>query len=135
MVRLAALVLTWMVAASCTSVTSAASDENRPLDVSLIQLVATPERYDGKLVRAIGYVRLEFEHYAIYPHRSDDEVGIARNGIALSLSDELLRRRTEFDARYVLLVGIFDARKHGHLGAFNGQIGSIRRFEEWRRSR
>ena len=32
-----------------------------PADVSLIQLIANPQMFDGKLVRVIGFLRLEFE--------------------------------------------------------------------------
>jgi hypothetical protein len=38
-------------------------------EVSLIQLIATPERYHGKFVEVIGYMNLEFEGNAIYLHK------------------------------------------------------------------
>jgi len=33
----------------------------QPTDVTLIQLIANPEKFDGKLIRVIGFLRLEFE--------------------------------------------------------------------------
>ncbi len=44
----------------------------RPFDLgiyentSLIRLIATPEKYDGKTIQVIGYLHLEFEGDAIY---------------------------------------------------------------------
>ena len=32
-----------------------------PLDVGMVQLLATPEKFDGKLVRVVGFLSLEFE--------------------------------------------------------------------------
>ena len=47
----------------------------------MVQLLATPEKFDGKLVRVFGFLRLEFEGDALYFHREDDVQGLTRNGI------------------------------------------------------
>jgi hypothetical protein len=102
-----------------------------PQGVSLIRLIATPEAFNGKLIRVIGYVRIEFEHYAIYVHREDDQFKILKNGIALDLPADVIARRTEYDGKYVLLEGTFDSTRRGHMSASSGLIGAIRRFQEW----
>jgi hypothetical protein len=48
------------------------------LDVSLIQLIANPESYDGKKVRIIGFLRLEFEGDALYLHQVDFEMRLMK---------------------------------------------------------
>jgi hypothetical protein len=40
--------------------------QTEPLHVSLIQLIANPEKYDGKQVAVVGFLRLEFEGNALY---------------------------------------------------------------------
>jgi len=45
--------------------------DNGPEDVSLIQLIANPQAYDGKTVRITGFLHLEFEGNAIYLHNED----------------------------------------------------------------
>ena len=35
-------------------------------NISLIRLIATPEKYDGKRIQVIGYLHIEFEGTAIY---------------------------------------------------------------------
>jgi len=36
-----------------------------------VPLIANPKDYHGKIVRVIGFVRLEFEGNAIYLHQGD----------------------------------------------------------------
>ena len=37
--------------------------------VSLIRLIANPEKYHGKKIQVTGYINLEFEGDAIYLHK------------------------------------------------------------------
>jgi hypothetical protein len=41
----------------------------------MIQLIANPQAWDGKHVRVIGFLRLEFEGDALYLHREDLRTG------------------------------------------------------------
>lgn len=42
------------------------STVNEPLDVSMIQLIARPDDFDGEYVRVVGFYRHEFEGNALY---------------------------------------------------------------------
>jgi hypothetical protein len=57
------------------------STVNEPLDVSMIQLIARPDDFDGEYVRVIGFYRHEFEGNALYLHREDYEQGLTKNGL------------------------------------------------------
>jgi len=75
-------------------------------DVSIIQLISNPEKFDGKYVRLIGFVRLEFEGDAIYLHEDDYKYGLTRNGLWLDVSEDYYRKdRQKFDQKYVLVEG------------------------------
>ncbi|WP_347250750.1 hypothetical protein [Zoogloea sp.] len=104
-----------------------------PEDVSIIRLVATPEQFDGRLVRVIGYFRAEFEGDSIYLHRQDYLQGITKNGLWVDL--EGVKRSTVNQANqgYVLLEGVFRANDHGHLGLWSGSIDRVQRLERWSR--
>ena len=54
-------------------------------DVSLIQLIANPQAYDGKAIRIIGFVHLEFEAQVIYLHEEDFHHGLNRDGLWIDL--------------------------------------------------
>ena len=102
-----------------------------PLDVSLVKLIANPNDYNGKVVRVIGFVRLEFEGNAIYLHQDDYKHGISKNGLWIDVTDDIRKKRTDFDQKYVLLEGTFNAKETGHMGLWSGSIQKISRFQVW----
>ena len=100
-------------------------------NVSLVQLLATPERFDGRHVRVIAFVHLEFEGDAAYLHREDFEANLDRNAVWLDFRTGTLTGAPSIIDRYVLLEGTFDARDRGHLGLFGGALRDITRAEPW----
>lgn len=105
---------------------------DEPLDVSLIQLIANPKPYDGKVVRVIGFVRMEFEGNAIYLHQDDYRHSIGKNGLWIDVTDELRKKQKDYDQKYVLLEGTFDAKETGHMGLWSGSIKKITRCQAWK---
>ena len=99
------------------------------LNVSLVQLIANPKDYDGKFVRVIGFVSLEFEGNGIYLHEEDYKHGLTLNGLWLDITGE--KNPTEFDRKYVLVEGTFNAKWKGHMGLWSGSIQQIKRFQAW----
>jgi hypothetical protein len=98
-----------------------------PLDVSLLQLIARPEQYNGKRVRVIGFCHLEFEGNGLYVHGEDYERAIYKNGIWLDVGPE----KQGFSDEYVLVEGTFDARMKGHLSLFSGSLRAVTRMDRW----
>lgn len=103
----------------------------QPRDVSIIQLVARPQDYDGQFVRLIGFVNLEFEGTIICLHEEDCRRGIMNNCLWVDPSDEILRKRSVYHQKYVLIEGIFNAKDHGHMGMYPGAIQNISRWYIW----
>jgi hypothetical protein len=98
----------------------------RVYDASLIELIARPERFDGKMIQVIGYVRLEFEGNGIYLSREASEHGITRNGLWIEPPDSI-RPGAEPPPRYMTVRGTFNAANHG--GMWNGAIEHVTRFD------
>lgn len=121
--------------AKCESVSS--TGECTLYGISLIELIAKPEAYDGKRVRLIGYVRLEFEGNAIYLSKESYEAGISKNALWLDppKSSPLAKKHTIWGPGYAVVEGRFDAMDHGHMGAFSGAIKDTTRFDPWRSHR
>jgi len=110
--------------------TLAKSEE--PADVPLIRLIAVPEKYNGVLVRTIGFVRLEFEGKVMYPHRDDYEYSLVGNGVWININEKDLKQEAStYVMKYCLIVGTFDARDRGHMGLCSGSLNNIKRFEVW----
>ena len=99
--------------------------------ISIIQLIVTPEKFDGKRVAVMGFLRLEFEGTAIYIHQDDYEHGIVKNGVWVSPLNGMCEKPKNLDQKYVLLEGRFDANKNGHMGLFSGSIVEITRCKSW----
>ena len=118
--RSAGLVLAGAVAVSFGA--SGAHDE--PASVSMVQLLATPERYEGRLVRVKGVAHFEFEESVLYLHREDAENMNGSNGLWLSTGGH-----DELSDVFVIVEGRFTARSHGHLGAWPGEIRDVTRLE------
>ena len=100
-------------------------------DVSMVQLIATPEKFDGKFVRVFGFLNLEFEGDALYLHREDLVQSLVRNGVWVHRTEAMERDRKKLNRHYVLIEGIFDAQDHGHMALCGGAIKDITRIETW----
>lgn len=124
-IRLAALFIL-SFAASHTAMAA------QPVDVSMIQLIATPEKYQGQRVRILAFLRIEFEGNAVYLHKEDYEKAIYRNGLWIDLPKGTSSSKG-LSNQYVLVEGVFDGNRKGHLDLWSGTIGDVTRLEPWRR--
>ncbi len=102
---------------------------DEPEQISIINLIATPEKYEGKLIMIFGYVKLEFEATSVYLTKSDMENYICKNGLWLNGigSDEWKK----YDGQLCLIEGIFDSTMTGHMGACSGGIKNVSRLQVW----
>ena len=83
--------------------------------VTMTQLIANLERYDGKVVHVVGYANLEFEGYAVWLSEEDF---MRRTFAAIWLdfdSYQTIRRLEKYNGNYVLIEGVFDKDNTGHL--------------------
>lgn len=90
--------------------------------VSMINLIATPERFHGKRVAVAGVLRLEFEGTVLYFHREDYENLDTINSVWLSIDSEKARQWRPLSGKLVFVVGTFRAGPSGYLHAYTGDI-------------
>lgn len=100
-------------------------------DVSLLQLIATPERFEGKVIRTVAYLRLEFEGDAVYLHREDSEKTIFKNGIWIDVTESQRKVATKYNNSYVSIEGTFDSNGKGHFGLWAGSLKKINNLSKW----
>ncbi len=105
------------------------AQDPREMLVSLIQLIANPTAFDQKRILVKGFVVLEFESQHLYLSEADARHLVTRNSVWLDVSEAVYARRAEFNRRYILVEGTFNARRRGHLGLSSGEIENIGRFE------
>lgn len=100
-------------------------------DVSLVQLLATPERFEGCRVLVIGFVHLEFEGNAVYLHRDDFEANLLKNGLWVEFRPGVLKAAERYSDRYLILAGVFTQHVRGHMGLWSGALRDIERADPW----
>lgn len=99
-----------------------------PEEVSLVALLAAPERHRGKRVLVTGFVDLEFEGNAVYLHEDDFRHYLTKNGLWLALDGTPFARK-EGRLGYAFVTGTFDPDAHGHMGLFGGTLRDVDRLE------
>ena len=98
--------------------------------VSIIGLIATPDRYHGKPVHITGWATIQFENTALCLSKDSlstkECVWLEVPGEALvpkkTISVEQWRK---YDQQVISVNGIFDKDNYGHLGAYSGAIMSV----------
>src|SRR5271163_1203735 len=86
--------------------------QDHPTSVSLIELIASPERFDSKLVTVQGFLRIghEQKHAAqaiLYLHEEDAKNMLGSNSILVLPSEQMLQDKEKIDREYVMLTGFF----------------------------
>jgi len=125
-----AFVLLLVALTPVTRTASDTADPNAEL-VSLVRLIATPEKYDGKVVQVVGFLRLEFEGNALYIHEEDYKSGITKNAAWVVRNAKVNDRAEALNMHYVILLGTFDAGRHGHMDLFSGSLTDIKSVILW----
>ena len=102
-------------------------------NVSLVKLIANPEKYNGKRIQVIGYLHLEFEGNAIYLHEEDFKRRISANSFWVEFSSKLTKKRdlNKFNDKYVIIIGTFNVNEKGHMRMFGGTLDDIVRLDLW----
>jgi hypothetical protein len=104
-------------------------DPNTALTPSMVQLLANPERYHGRLVQVVGFLVLEFENNALYLVRDAAEHAQFSESVWVSFADGVLPPDglQRYNRHMVMVEGRFDAQDRGHMGLFSGHLVGITR--------
>lgn len=102
--------------------------------VSMIQLIANPDKYDKQYIQVIGYLLLEYERTVLYTSSLDYEHSISHNAIQLKIPD--MEIYSKENKKYVLIEGIFNMKTYGRRGLmYSGSIEKINRLILWEKEK
>lgn len=101
--------------------------------VSMVQLIATPEKFDGKVVFVSGFLRLEFEGNCLYLHKEDYQHAITKNAVWVVRNAVINAKGDTLNMHYVLVAGTFNARSKGHRDLNSGSLTNITAASLWPR--
>jgi len=105
-----------------------------PIPVSIINLIATPERYDGKLIQVAGWASIYRESHSLclaekVPSTLDciwmdyDFLGIPSDPDNAKKARQQLM--TAIQHKFIVVRGKYDANMRGHLDMWSGSIAKI----------
>jgi hypothetical protein len=99
--------------------------------VSLIQIIANAEAFDGKQVLVTGYLDLAFEGSELYVHCEDAEHHLIMNGVRVRASSGMNHDADKINHKYTLIVGRFHATPPDVVHPAAGTIDSITEYRMW----
>ena len=70
--------------------------------VSMIELIANPEKFDGKRVFVNGFVHFEFEGNGLYFHEEDYHNDLRQNGLTLSVTPAQEKQYAGCESKYCI---------------------------------
>ena len=95
--------------------------------ISIIELIANPNKYHKKKVEVQGYFTNEFEGTAIYVSKNDFQTSIFKNGVYLYYAKGAMQRfgiDPPFQG-YMTIVGIYNKDKKGSYNFFSGGFEEV----------
>ena len=107
------------------------ADLRYPIHLSIVQLIATPERFDGKLVSVTGFLHVDRESALLFLAQSDRDHAIAEDAISFHLNEQMGKDIKNLNENYVSLIGIFRAIRLGAYPCPNGTIDPVERYQVW----
>ncbi len=114
---------------------SPAASERQPAhltpDVSLVSLIATPEKFDGQYIRIMGiaYFDSKGSINAVCLTREDKRKANGMNAIFLYFSPSVTNA-DKLNDKYVMVQGVFRTHDRGHLNSFAASLDQVDRLEE-----
>ncbi len=107
------------------------------LQLSLVNLIATPERFNGQRVFVVGFMHYALTGDSIYLSRDLYDSRDPTNAIWLEYRnpEEFSPLfRSGFDKKYVAVEGRFTSMHHGHMGRFPGAVEDVTVLRAWGRN-
>ena len=115
----------------CLSSPAGFSASEEPTFVSLIQLIANPEKYEHKLIAVTGFLQLEFESSRMYLGREDFQNQLVANSICIESNSAMDKEADKLNQTYVVVFGTFSS---SHCGTDNfkmGRVAHISKYFRW----
>ncbi len=119
-----------------------AADMGKPGYISMVQLLANPEKFNGATVVVVGFLILregeavdfrEGRRDALYLGRADAKDGLTTNSVLVEVTPQMLHASKELNGDYVIIKGTYNAKEHGYLGLYSGAITRIEAAALWPR--
>jgi hypothetical protein len=126
-----ALLLITASALPCCNATTQSNPDNDQSYVSLVQLISTPERFNGKRIVVTGFLQLGSEQNLLYLHEQDSAHGILENAVLVNTNGQVRKGKEQLNMKYVRIVGFFRTADRQRSPFNSGTIGNIESCRFW----
>jgi hypothetical protein len=120
--RLSLVVATVVALQFSADASLAASDQTPPPVVSMITLLASKEKYDGKPVQVSGFLSVTFEDNALYFDENAYVHQFTENALWIEYDDADRPTFENYNRHPGYVIGVFKANGCGHLCLYGGAI-------------
>jgi len=83
-----------------------------PIDVGMIPLLASPQKYNGKVIRTIGFLHIGSQPVddSLWLHEEDGQFSLYKNSFALVLSNDQRKQFIHLNHTYVTIEGTLHSK-------------------------
>jgi hypothetical protein len=115
------------------SVGAATRNHREPINVGMIALLASPQKYNGKVIRTVGFLHIGRirEDDSLWLHEEDGRFFLYQNSFALDLSDDQRKQFLHLNHTYVLLAGTLHSEGPESTKMNSGIISKITQLDGW----
>jgi hypothetical protein len=103
----------------------AAVPKQLPPAISIIQLIANPEKYNGQTVTVMGFMTIAFESDMLYLSYEDYQHAIVPNAVWFERNPHIMADSEKLDLNYVEIIGTFTTDTIG-FGLGRPGVGGIK---------
>ena len=105
----------------------AATRQANPQAVSVVQLIANPDKYDSRPVTVIGCLKFDGERIVLFLGCEDARHHVTINGLWVNPTAQMSETLSKLDGNYVMLVGTF---AEYHSNTLHLSVGEIKDIQE-----
>ena len=117
------LALSVAMLVSITGYGSAASEPRNTQEISMIQLIANPDKFDGKSISVTGFFAPNWEGDSLYHDDNAYSNSVVSDSIWLDRTEHAPEfKKEELELKYVKIMGTFHL---GDRGRLRGRVGGI----------
>jgi hypothetical protein len=105
----------------------------KPINVGMIALLASPQRYNGKVIQTIGFLHISPhpEDDSLWLHEEDGQFSLYKNSFALVLSHDQRKQFMPLNHTYVAIEGTLHSKGAEGTDMNSGTIVHITALGSW----
>lgn len=98
------------------------------VNTDFMDLLKTPEKYDGKVVDVTGFATIEFEGNALYIDSKSQKNASYENGVWLEIAKTPFELK-KYNGSKISVKGMFKISNKGHMGLWRGALEQVSKVE------